>query len=88
MDDIDLPTLNMRDINITAEEVMEDMQESMQESINRWEGGLKATGGAIAPGKSWVYAIDFTFDDKGDWSYTQPEEIDFDFTVKDHNDEV
>jgi len=30
----------MRDVNITAENVMEDMQES----INRWEGGLKAIG--------------------------------------------
>mmetsp|Transcript_3738 Transcript_3738/g.4406 ORF Transcript_3738/g.4406 Transcript_3738/m.4406 type:complete len:126 (+) Transcript_3738:998-1375(+) len=46
-DDTDLPTLNMSDIRITAAEVMEDMQES----INRWEGGLKVTGGAIAPEK-------------------------------------
>jgi len=34
-----------------------------------------------------VYPIYFNFDEKGDWSYAQPEEIDFEFTVKDHNDE-
>ena len=30
---------------------------NMQENINRWEGGIKLSGGAIVPHKSWVYPI-------------------------------
>jgi hypothetical protein len=36
-------------------EVVEDMQRSM----NCWEGGLRATGGAIAPEKTFWYLIDY-----------------------------
>ena len=81
VDDTDLIQLDLRDSSITVEEIMLQMQNG----INRWEGGLKATGGAIVPGKSWVYPIDFKFNQKGQWEYKSIEEIDYNFTVKDHS---
>ena len=29
----------------------------MQNVLDRWEGGLKTTGGALVPSKSWVFPI-------------------------------
>ena len=58
----------------------------MQQTINRWEGGLKATGGAIVPHKSWVYPISFKFDETGLWEYKTVDEIGHKFHVKDHNE--
>lgn len=59
----------------------------MQTSIDRWERGLKTSGGAIVPAKSWVYPIAFHFDSLGKWSYRSVADIDFDFMVLDENDE-
>ena len=70
----------MDDFNITDDEIFTDMQES----IDRWEEGLKMTGGAIVPNKSWVYPIAFDFLDDGLWRYKSMEENDFQFSVKDH----
>ena len=39
--------------------------QKMQEAIDRWEGGLKATGGAIVPSKSWIYPIAYQFEENG-----------------------
>ena len=58
----------------------------MQRSIDRWEGGLKATGGAINPSDTWVFPINFTFNDKGEWEYDTVENIGAEFSVKDLND--
>jgi hypothetical protein len=33
----------------------------MQQAINHWEGGLKATGGALAPEKSYLYLINLVW---------------------------
>ena len=60
VDDTDLITFDMFD----EEKSWDDLTSCMQEAINRWEGGLKTTGGAIVPSKSWVYPIDFKFDTK------------------------
>ena len=79
VDDTDLITMDMRDINMEADEIMSNMQDS----IDRWEGGLRTTGGAIVPEKSWVYPIDFKFDGSGRWKYKTIEEIDTRFSVKD-----
>jgi hypothetical protein len=35
----------------------EETLDKMQESINCWEGGLKATGGSIVPQESFLYPI-------------------------------
>jgi predicted lipid carrier protein YhbT len=84
VDDTDLIQFDARDQKMSEEEVLG----KMQQAINRWEGGLKATGGAIVPQKSFVYPIIFEFDEGGKWSYKKVEDIKFQFSVKDHNDEV
>ena len=65
VDDTDLVTMDMRDINMEVEEIMSNMQDS----IDCWEGGLRTIGGAIVPEKSWVYPVDFKFDGSGRWTY-------------------
>jgi hypothetical protein len=40
----------------------------LQTSLDTWEGGLKATGGALVPEKTYWYLIDFTWT-AGQWSY-------------------
>ena len=82
VDDTDLIIMDLKDSGITGDEIMD----RMQQAIEAWEGGLKATGGAIVPHKSWVYPIDFAFNDKGEWRYKTIQEIDASFQVKDEND--
>ena len=84
VDDTDIIIMNNNGINLTMEEVVDDMQEA----INIWEGGLKASGGAIVPAKSWVYPIEFGFDQSGQWHYKSKDEIGAEFTVKDHNNQL
>lgn len=59
--------------------------DNMQEAIDRWEGGMKTTGGAIRPDKSFVYPINFTFKPNGDYQYEKVEDMDRALTIKDHN---
>ena len=80
VDDTDLVTFRADDFTITDDEIFEDMQES----IDRWEEGLKITGGAIVPSKSWVYPISFEFSEDGLWKYKSMLDNDFQFSVKDH----
>jgi hypothetical protein len=76
VDDTDLVTYRANDFEIFEE---------MQESIDRWEEGLRITGGAIVPSKSsWVYPIAFEFLEDGRWRYKSQDENDFQFLVKDH----
>ena len=58
----------------------------MQEGIDRWEGGFKATGGAIRPDKSFIFPIAFKWDDNGDYTFSSLNDLQPTFTVKDeHN---
>lgn len=57
----------------------------MQDYIDRWEGGLKATGGAIRPDKTFAYPISFHWENSGASRYETVQEIDRTLTVKDHN---
>lgn len=84
VDDTDIIDVDMRDDKRT----LEDAAESMQTAIHRWEGGLKATGGAIRPDKSWIYPIGFSFDTSGKWSYIENTKEDFDFKVRDENEDL
>ena len=84
VDDTDLIQLDMRNTNNNSEDTLI----KMQKAINRWEDGLKPTGGAIVPIKSWVYPIAFKFDNNGKWKYKSTEEINFDFTLKNEHEEV
>ncbi len=82
VDDTDIIDIDMRDDKRTLDEAAE----SMQQAIHRWEGGLKATGGAIRPDKSWIYPIGFTFDSAGKWRYIQNTKDDYNFMVRDENE--
>ena len=55
----------------------------MQTDINRSEGCLKATGGAIVPEKSWVYPISFQWDHNECPSYSLIQQLNIEVTVKD-----
>ena len=61
VDITDLIIIDLNDQGISGDEVMD----RMQQAIKSWEGGLKATDGAIVPVKSWVFPIDFEFNSKG-----------------------
>jgi hypothetical protein len=84
VDDTDLVQGQMGGVNITTEEVMQEMQEA----ILRWEGGLKATGGAIVPEKSFVYPIDFKFTPAGKVKYKTVQEINARFEVPNAQDQI
>ena len=85
VDDTDITTCYLNNQEVQEDEVMHEMQQAM----NRWAGGLKATGGAIDTGeKTWVYPISFKFDESGKWSYKTTEEIDATFRLCDHNDNL
>ena len=81
VDNTDLLSLNMIDLNIT----FDDVATQMQESIDRWEGGLKTTGGAIIPHKSWIYAMDFEFDSHRKPHFKLIHDLDYQFNVLDEN---
>ena len=64
-----------------------DVAAALQESLNLWEGGIRATGGAIEPDKSFWYLIDFVWH-KGKWRYATEEDCPAELTVRDLNGEV
>ena len=63
-------------------ETVQDVAARMQESLTAWEGGLRATGGAIVPEKSHWYLIDFVWKD-GFWRYASLEETNCGLKVRD-----
>ena len=63
-------------------ETVQDVASRMQNSLIAWEGGLRATGGAIVPEKSHWYLIDFVWKE-GSWRYASLEEIEAGLLVKD-----
>ena len=59
----------------------EDLAQHMQTAIDTWQGGLRATGGALVPEKSWVYPIKYGWNDKGEYHLEPIEDITRQFTV-------
>ena len=55
-----------------TEITIEDIFIRIQKSINKWEVGLKSTGGSIRPDKSFLYPISFKFDDEGNYPFENP----------------
>lgn len=52
----------------------EELMPQFQEAMDRWEGGLRASGGALVPNKSFWYLIDFQWsEDK--WQYWDEDEM-------------
>ena len=62
--------------------VGEDMVPDFQSALDTWAGGLIATGGALAPLKSYCYMIDFVW--TGDsWEYRTINDLPGSFTLLD-----
>ena len=68
VDDTDLVT-KLENKNASYREVAE----SMQEALTAWEGGIRATGGAIEPEKSHWYLSDFVWQHRT-WRYATVQE--------------
>jgi hypothetical protein len=61
-----------------------EIASSLQQSVDAWEAGIRATDGAIVPDKSPWYLIDYRWEN-GAWRYTRKTENPFDLTVMDEN---
>jgi Reverse transcriptase (RNA-dependent DNA polymerase) len=55
---------------------------SIQQAVDAWEAGIRATGGAIVPEKSHWYLIAYRWEG-GSWRYARTIENPFELTVKD-----
>ena len=60
----------------------EDVLADMQTVVDRWEGGIRATGGALVPSKSHWYLIDFVWTGTN-WRYRKKAELPGDVSVLD-----
>jgi hypothetical protein len=69
VDDVDV-VHTAKDVDTTGHIVMQEMQQA----IDHWEGGLRATGGALVPEKSYWYLIDFVWTGEKRW-YATKEDI-------------
>jgi hypothetical protein len=67
-----------QDVNTTGEDILKQMQQV----IDHWEGGLRATGGAIVPRKSYWYLIDWVWE-RGKWRYATQVDLPGNLTVRD-----
>jgi hypothetical protein len=55
----------------------------MQEVVAHWEGGLRASGGALVPSKSHWYLVDFKWKN-GSWVYCPKEDTPGEISMLDH----
>ena len=62
----------------------EEVMEQFQEAVDRWEGGLTATGGAIEPTKTFWYLIDFQWDGSR-YQYRTMDDMPGEISIKDCN---
>jgi hypothetical protein len=70
-----------KDVDTTGDTVRQEMQQA----IDHWEGGLKATGGALVPEKSYWYLIDFVW--TGDrWRYATKDDMPGDISINNVDD--
>jgi hypothetical protein len=82
VDDTDL--IHIGDSHTTPQNVFD----GMQNMLNHWEGGLRATGGALVPEKSYWYGIDFRWDPTNyTWHYKTMEELPGTLRLKNHKQE-
>jgi len=58
--------------------------QTMQQSVDNWEGLLRATGGALVPNKCFWYLLDFRFEHNR-WVYMQPNQVPGEITICDGN---
>ncbi len=61
---------------------MEGLITEMQAVVDTWEGGLRASGGALVPAKSYWYLIDWVWE-QGKWNYATQVDISGNLTIRD-----
>jgi hypothetical protein len=76
VDDTDLLHSSEPDIGLAG------LVEEMQSVVDTWEGGLRASGGALVPDKSYWYLIHFTFKNN-QWRYDSIEDTPGTLTIRD-----
>jgi hypothetical protein len=54
----------------------------MQQVVDMWEGGLRASGGALVPAKSYWFLIHFIFE-RNQWRYAREDECPGNLTIQD-----
>ena len=82
VDDTDLGH-STTSVNTPGETIMEEMQRA----LNLWEGGIRATGGAIVPEKSYWCLIDFLWNGSK-WIYRHIQDCPGDIFIKNINDDT
>ena len=60
----------------------------MQNSLNMWEGLIRATGGALNVIKGRWWLIDFEWDAQGRWKYKQKLRLDKKLTTRDYDNKI
>jgi hypothetical protein len=55
----------------------------MQSAMDTWEGGIRATGGALKPEKSFWYLIRFCWKN-GQWVYVSNKDTPVSISVRNH----
>ena len=53
----------------------------MQQAVDTWEGGLRASGGALVPTKSYWFLIHFVFE-RNRWRYARLDETPGNITIR------
>jgi hypothetical protein len=56
--------------------------QEMQQVVYTWEGGLRASGGALVPSKSYWFLMHFIFENNG-WRYATIDETPGELTIRD-----
>jgi hypothetical protein len=77
VDDTDLPQ-TAPDVNTSGLDTLP----TIQAGVDMWEGGLRATGGALVPSKSHWYLIDFKWQNNK-WQYLTKEEASAELSIRD-----
>ena len=70
-----------KDVDTPGDIVLQEMQQA----LDHWEGGLKATGGALVPAKSYWYLVDFVWTGER-WRYATTDDIPGDLTINNVDD--
>ncbi len=79
VDDSDVVHSTREDI---LDETSEQLVHEMQEVVNTWEGGLRASGGALEPTKSYWFLIRFVFENNR-WRDARIDETPGSLTIRD-----
>jgi hypothetical protein len=74
VDNTDLVHASDHDIGLTG------LVDEMQAVVDTWEGGLRASGGALVPNKSYWYLIHFTFQNNR-WRYASIDDTPASITI-------